>query len=837
MSSSYYKLIILDYFMKKFIKIVLFILVFGFLSFGLASVASAGDWHQDEDGEETGSITVCKIVLDEQGNSIAGGEGTTFTVPFVDEDYEGEAEDVPGDVEFTPALDQDNVFGSYNGECYTVEDLDFGRYYYGEEEISPENGWETPLYNDGASGEPSDLSDFGEFNTNLDESYDDFDGVINISEGNPDRTLIVVNQLVEEEEPDTATIVATKIVCDSEEDLPNWGEGGEDITENTASNFLENNENCQEEDWTFEWAGSQTENPGDNQEVGGDPWTSFSGNVTVPAGDLVWVREQLPDGYIPFSGDTESEDGWDEVSAEFYCSNDVLNYDNYDFINPVEEGETYYCVGFNVPTETQNSCPVPDTLQDETEEEVNEAPDGEEDLQDILDSEGYGVDVQDDQKQYQLWNVDSGNEVTINAAFIAEYAGNNSVFGYYKDGDLNTFVGIFRTGDVPAPYDGLPLGTSGPFNVNTGGADTIGFAIKTYSGDSLAGTFATENALNPNSSDQVVVYNPEAGKYVLAFEDIEGEGSDYDYNDLVVEITLDCEDLETPPPPPPECSDNVDNADPEDELADELDPGCHTDGDANNENSYDPNDDDETDEAVEPPECSDNVDNSDPEDELADELDPGCHTDGNAGNSESYNPNDDNETDEVSGDLPECSDGSDNEGDSEIDEDDPGCHDDEDANNPDSYDPNDDDETDANDIPSGGGGGGSGGRSSRSSGQVLGAETPALCNWTVDTYMRRGYRNNAEQVKVLQEFLNWYMHSGLVVDGLYGPRTEAAVRAFQVARADNILKPWRLTSSTGIFYKTTLVEAKNLMCPQTLLPVPTDLVNWSQNSAQVPTRI
>jgi len=545
MSSSYYKLIILDYFMKKFIKIVLFILVFGFLSFGLASVASAGDWHQDEDGEETGSITVCKIVLDEQGNSIAGGEGTTFTVPFVDEDYEGEAEDVPGDVEFTPALDQDNVFGSYNGECYTVEDLDFGRYYYGEEEISPENGWETPLYNDGASGEPSDLSDFGEFNTNLDESYDDFDGVINISEGNPDRTLIVVNQLVEEEEPDTATIVATKIVCDSEEDLPNWGEGGEDITENTASNFLENNENCQEEDWTFEWAGSQTENPGDNQEVGGDPWTSFSGNVTVPAGDLVWVREQLPDGYIPFSGDTESEDGWDEVSAEFYCSNDVLNYDNYDFINPVEEGETYYCVGFNVPTETQNSCPVPDALDDEDFDVVNYpwAPvtgdDSEDNLQDILDGQGYGVDVEDDQTQTQIWNVDGGDDVTIEAKYIAKHAGYSSVFGYYKNGDINTFVGIFRNGTVPAPYDSLDDSSAGPWNINASGATSIGFAIKVFEGGvNPAGTFATENSLN-GDYDQVVIYNPESGKYVLGFEDIAGE-SDYDYNDLVVEITLDC---------------------------------------------------------------------------------------------------------------------------------------------------------------------------------------------------------------------------------------------------------------------------------------------------------
>lgn len=48
----------------------------------------------------------------------------------------------------------------------------------------------------------------------------------------------------------------------------------------------------------------------------------------------------------------------------------------------------------------------------------------------------------------------------------------------------------------------------------------------------------------------------------------------------------------------PECSDGVDNADAEDTLADADDPGCHTDGNAANPASYDPNDDDETDVAA-----------------------------------------------------------------------------------------------------------------------------------------------------------------------------------------------------------------------------------------------
>lgn len=91
----------------------------------------------------------------------------------------------------------------------------------------------------------------------------------------------------------------------------------------------------------------------------------------------------------------------------------------------------------------------------------------------------------------------------------------------------------------------------------------------------------------------------------------------------------------------PECSDGVDNDDAEDTLADEDDPGCHTDGDPDNPDSYDPDDDDESDVT----ECNDGVDNDDPEDDLADIDDPGCHTDGNPNNPDSYDPTDDDETD------------------------------------------------------------------------------------------------------------------------------------------------------------------------------------------------
>lgn len=75
------------------------------------------------------------------------------------------------------------------------------------------------------------------------------------------------------------------------------------------------------------------------------------------------------------------------------------------------------------------------------------------------------------------------------------------------------------------------------------------------------------------------------------------------------------------------------------------------------------------------PQCSDGIDNDG--DSLIDIADPGCHTDGNAANDSSYDSNDNDETDVIIG-LPQCSDLIDNDGDGKIDfgnkpTNDPGC--------------------------------------------------------------------------------------------------------------------------------------------------------------------
>jgi len=238
----------------------------------------------------------------------------------------------------------------------------------------------------------------------------------------------------------------------------------------------------------------------------------------------------------------------------------------------------------------------------------------------------------------------------------------------------------------------------------------------------------------------------------------------------------------------PECSDDIDNADSEDTLVDSADPGCHTDGDANNPNSYDPNDNDETDFGTGggggSPECSDDIDNTDSEDTLVDSADPGCHTDGDANNSSSYDPNDNDETDDNNG--------------------------------------------------NGGGGGSSSSRSSHGGGnggggEVLGASTS--CGIYLTTYMRLGYQNDIEDTKRLQSFLNSYLSMSLDVNGNFGSDTFAAVRKFQMLRESQVLTPWGLTKNepTGIVYLTTQTDINNIMCPDLNLPIPSPLVNWSDN--------
>ncbi|MCD5381398.1 MAG: DUF11 domain-containing protein [Candidatus Pacebacteria bacterium] len=165
-------------------------------------------------------------------------------------------------------------------------------------------------------------------------------------------------------EDKSASVVAHKVVCTDESQLPNYGNGGPDITANTAADWVAANDSCSlVSGWEFEWTDNQSNDPGDTF-VGkaGSPWTAFgptdsSGMASIDidldnlSTDRVWFREVLQSGYIPFTHGLNSGTNVDDISAEFYCNTDVLNYDNRDFILGMQDGETYNCVAWNSPVQ------------------------------------------------------------------------------------------------------------------------------------------------------------------------------------------------------------------------------------------------------------------------------------------------------------------------------------------------------------------------------------------------------------------------------------------------------------------------------------------------------
>ncbi len=166
------------------------------------------------------------------------------------------------------------------------------------------------------------------------------------------------------EEPEPVTITASKVVCENEEDLPNWGYGDSDITISTAVDWVAQDNSCSlVSGWSFQWGEDElVSNPGDDfYGEAGDGWNTFgptneNGVASVHIEDVeddsvIWVREVLKDGYTSFTYMHGNNDN--NVSAEFYCSTDVLNYDNFDYINNTKSGNEYYCVAFNTSIEVE----------------------------------------------------------------------------------------------------------------------------------------------------------------------------------------------------------------------------------------------------------------------------------------------------------------------------------------------------------------------------------------------------------------------------------------------------------------------------------------------------
>jgi len=108
-------------------------------------------------------------------------------------------------------------------------------------------------------------------------------------------------------------------------------------------------------------------------------------------------------------------------------------------------------------------------------------------------------------------------------------------------------------------------------------------------------------------------------------------------------------------------------------------------------------------------------------------------------------------------------------------------------------------------------------------GEVLGATTCSAIY--LNDFLYFGKKNNPEQVKLLQTFLNEELGLKLVVDGKYGKSTRNAVITFQEKYGTDILTPWapfglKSGKGTGNVYKTTKWKINMIKCADLKLEVP-----------------
>lgn len=183
-------------------------------------------------------------------------------------------------------------------------------------------------------------------------------------------------------------------------------------------------------------------------------------------------------------------------------------------------------------------CFFPDSLGDSDFDPFGTPSGHEPTLQSIFDSVNYLVDVNADQKQYQVWNFGEQPDVNVTIQFVDSYAGHPSVFGYFLDGNADSFSPLFRiksnAGLLHPGYPDVNVLLDGQnVMVSFMGGTTLGFAIDSYNpstGNSRK--IFSEKSLNFNSEDRVVVYD--VNHYALGFEDLKISGSDNDYQDSVV---------------------------------------------------------------------------------------------------------------------------------------------------------------------------------------------------------------------------------------------------------------------------------------------------------------
>ncbi len=95
---------------------------------------------------------------------------------------------------------------------------------------------------------------------------------------------------------------------------------------------------------------------------------------------------------------------------------------------------------------------------------------------------------------------------------------------------------------------------------------------------------------------------------------------------------------------------------------------------------------------------------------------------------------------------------------------------------------------------------------------VPATSTPEKCALYLTGYIRRGWPNDMQEVRKLEQFLNLFQREKLIVDGIYQIRDEQAVRRFQSMYAKQILAPVGLRFATGIVSFSTRARVNAMWC-------------------------
>ncbi len=616
-----------------------------------------------------------------------------------------------------------------------------------------------------------------------------------------------ITYVEEVEEPAVnVKIIAQQVICDAEMYLPNMS-GGADITSSTAQDWVDQSEgHCWLQPYRFfEWANGGTSNPGDETQFGGEDWnttkaTGLDGKVktiiTFDSEDDIPEQLRFRQVFEENDYDYTYRDDVDDSSnsAELYCHTDVLNYDNFDFINGIEAGAKYQCVGFQVGEHPTDICL--------SREEGNIVGNGGFETEDVPGAWALFQNSELDSWKVE-WMPESGDgpavleiQESVSNWLSAQGIQHAELGTHWLDGSGPSAVKISQKLDtIPgATYNILYQASARP-NVSADD-NVLDMKIKRPNASNISETHELGSGNSMNWQVYEYSFIASAPKTTLIFKDL---GTANTLGPLLDDVQVSCEPLE---PSDPETDDSdepfVRSAEITAPLANEEVSGLVL-FDAT---LYDEDGDDSAQWAVREGTCAantgtvfGNVDGF--SDSFTwDGMNFSASTDVSSWNTGNYcfvfNP-----TESVGDDpIRETQ-----EFTIVVEEEDP------DPQDPDPEEEEEDDDKKGSkkrDVSF-----------STVNPQVLGAETEfGQCPYFTE-YMKRGDSDgdgDTTQVQMLQEFLNDHLGTTIVEDGNFGKETERVMHMFQQKYFSEVINPWGLSGrTTGWFYKTSRVKANAIM--------------------------